>query len=54
VAVDPARGLAPAVAGSSQEAKELDPGFVPDHSDRMAWLAECPVCRGNAAIFNTF
>jgi len=37
VAVDPARGLEP--AGLNLEAKELDPAFVPDHSDRMAWLA---------------
>lgn len=41
--VDPAHELEPAVAGSSQAATEVDPAFVPDHSDRMAWLAECPV-----------
>ena len=45
MAVDPARGLEPAVAGLNLEARELDPAFVPDHSDRMAWLAECPAYR---------
>jgi len=45
VAVDPAHGLEPAVAGLNREARELDPGFEPDHSDRMAWLAECPAYR---------
>jgi len=32
--VDPAHELGLAVAGSNREAKELDPAFVPDHSDR--------------------
>ena len=45
MAVDPAHELEPAVAGSSRAARELDPAFEPDHSDRMAWLPECPVYR---------
>ena len=44
VEVDPAHELEPEV-GSSREAMELDPAFVPDHSDRMALLAEYPVYR---------
>ena len=40
-----AHGLEPGVADLNREAMELDPEFVPDRSDRMALLAECPAYR---------
>lgn len=45
MAADPAHELEPAVVDLSLEVKALDPAFAPDHSDRMALLAEYPVYR---------
>jgi hypothetical protein len=45
VAVGQAHEPEPGVADVNPEAKELDPEFVPDHSDRMALLVKCPVYR---------
>ena len=35
MAVDPAHGPEPAVAGLNREARELDPALVPDRVDRL-------------------
>ena len=46
---DPAHELEPAVAGSSREARELDPAFAPHRWDRMVLLAKCLAYRCTAA-----
>ena len=40
-----AHELEPGVADVNREARELDPEFVPDRSDRMVVLSESPVYR---------